>query len=60
MPGRFQEEARSDSGPTSIHAGSAANGIGSGFEERNNTLLDTPSLLLQAVIVPSDKTQKGN
>ena len=33
------------------------------FEERNNTLLDgrsdTPSLLLQAVIVPGDKTQEG-
>jgi restriction system protein len=29
------------------------------FEERNNALLDTPSLLLQAVIVPGDKTQEG-
>ena len=29
------------------------------FEERNNTLLDTPSLLLQAVIVAGDKTQEG-
>jgi restriction system protein len=29
------------------------------FEERNNTLLDTPSLLLQAVIVLGDKTQEG-
>jgi restriction system protein len=29
------------------------------FAERNNTLLDTPSLLLQAVIVPGDKTLEG-
>lgn len=29
------------------------------FEERNNTLLDTPSLLLQAVIVQGDRTQEG-
>src|SRR4051812_46750259 len=29
------------------------------FEERNNALLDTPSLLLQAVIVLGDKTQEG-
>jgi HJR/Mrr/RecB family endonuclease len=29
------------------------------FEERNNALLDTPSLLLQQVITPGDKTQEG-
>jgi restriction system protein len=29
------------------------------FAERNNTLLDTPSLLLQAVIVPGEKTLEG-
>lgn len=29
------------------------------FTERNNALLDTPSLLMQAVIVPGDRTPEG-
>lgn len=34
-------------------------GSGQVVTERNNTLLDTPSLLMQAVIVPGDRTPEG-
>jgi len=32
---------------------------GSVQQERNNALLDTPSLLMQAVIVPGNRTPEG-
>ena len=61
MPGRFPGAGpfgfRSDFNPMQRQPQIAAV---LAFEERNNTLLDTPSLLLQAVIVPGDKTQQGS